>query len=67
MEMGSRTFIEKLLKFHKEYKKKATLTAVKPPSRFGALEINENNLIGKFKEKPLGENMDQWWFFCLRA
>ena len=48
--------IEKLLKFHKEYKKKATLTAVKPPSRFGALEINENNIVSSFREKPLGEN-----------
>ena len=38
--------------------KKATLTAVKPPSRFGALEINENNLVSKFKEKPLGK--DAW-------
>lgn len=47
--------IEKLLKFHKKNQKKATLTAVKPPARFGALEINENNLVSKFKEKPVGE------------
>ena len=47
--------IDKLLKFHKEHNKKATVTAVKPPSRFGALEINQNNLVSKFKEKPVGE------------
>ncbi|KGG00317.1 MULTISPECIES: glucose-1-phosphate cytidylyltransferase [Prochlorococcus] len=47
--------INELLKFHKINKKKATLTAVKPPSRFGALEINEDNLVAQFKEKPIGE------------
>ena len=47
--------INELLKFHKINKKKATLTAVKPPSRFGALEINEDNLVSQFKEKPIGE------------
>ena len=41
--------INELLKFHK-INKKATLTAVKPPSRFGALEINEDNLVSNLKK-----------------
>ncbi len=48
--------IDNLLNFHKKNKTKATLTAVKPPSRFGTLRINDDNIVTKFKEKPLGEN-----------
>ena len=43
--------LKKLLKFHKENKKKITMTAVHPPARFGELEIS-NNLVKKFEEKP---------------
>mgnify|MGYP001196539843 FL=1 len=42
--------IDKLLNFLKSNKKLATITAVRPPARFGALEIN-NNVVVKFKEK----------------
>jgi glucose-1-phosphate cytidylyltransferase len=42
--------INKLIDFHKSNKKLATITAVRPPARFGALEIN-NNVVIKFKEK----------------
>jgi len=41
---------DKLLNFHKSNKKLATITAVRPPARFGALEIN-NNVVIKFEEK----------------
>lgn len=43
--------INKLYNFHKKNKKKITVTAVHPPSRFGELEI-KGNLVQKFKEKP---------------
>ena len=33
----------------------ATLSAVNPPGRFGALSINENNKVEIFKEKPKGD------------
>ena len=42
--------INKLLKFHKDKKKLVTLTAVNPPARFGALQIN-NGIITTFREK----------------
>ena len=44
-----------LLKFHKDHGREATITAVSPPGRFGALEI-EDNAVQRFIEKPPGDN-----------
>lgn len=46
--------ITKLISFHRKQGKQATLTAVTPPGRFGALDIHDN-LITNFKEKPKGD------------
>ena len=46
--------IENLINFHKAHGKDATLTAVYPPGRFGALEI-KNKKVVKFREKPKGD------------
>ncbi len=46
--------IEKLLEFHKSHGKYATLTAVQPSGRFGALDL-ENEKVKAFKEKPKGD------------
>ena len=46
--------ISELIKFHKQHPKDATLTAVYPPGRFGALDIKDNQVI-QFKEKPRGD------------
>ena len=43
--------ITKLLQFHKSHGKIATVTAVRPPVRFGELIIN-NNKVEEFAEKP---------------
>lgn len=43
--------LRKLLMLHKKNKKIATLTAVRPPARFGELFINRN-FVDKFEEKP---------------
>ncbi|WP_411822925.1 glucose-1-phosphate cytidylyltransferase [Leptospira sp. 'Mane'] len=48
--------LPKLLAFHKNHGKAATLTAIQPSGRFGALEITENNSVTGFKEKPKGES-----------
>lgn len=40
----------KLLSFHRTHNKKATVTAVRPPARFGVLE-SENGLVTHFGEK----------------
>tara|TARA_A100001234_G_scaffold121956_1_gene106960 strand:+ start:2805 stop:3569 length:765 start_codon:yes stop_codon:yes gene_type:complete len=45
--------IGKLINFHKSHGKHATITAVAPPSRYGALEL-VGNKVESFKEKPEG-------------
>jgi len=47
--------INELISFHKKHKKLATLTAVRPPGRFGALKIDKENNVQKFEEKPEGD------------
>ena len=44
--------LKKLLNFHIKHKKIATVTAVKPPIKFGEMEIKKNNLVKSFIEKP---------------
>ena len=44
-----------LLAFHKSHGKDATVTAVAPPGRYGALDI-EADLVQRFVEKPPGDN-----------
>jgi len=57
--------IEQLLEHHKRFGKLATVTAVRPPARFGTIEIS-NSLVTKFAEK---DPQDAGWinggFFCL--
>jgi len=43
-----------LLAFHRHHGKQATVTAVQPPGRFGALEIQGDRVRG-FQEKPQGD------------
>jgi len=43
--------IKKTIKFHKKNKRLVTVTAVRPPARFGLLKINKNKVV-YFKEKP---------------
>ena len=49
--------LNKLLKFHKKNKRLVTLTAVRPPARFGALRIRGQN-VSYFKEKS---KVDEGW------
>jgi glucose-1-phosphate cytidylyltransferase len=47
--------IAELVEFHKKHKKKVTVTAVQPESRFGALDIADNDEVRSFLEKPKSE------------
>ena len=49
--------IKKLLTFHKKNKKLVTLTAARPPARFGAIRIS-NKFVNYFKEKS---KLDEGW------
>ena len=44
----------KLIEFHRDHGRLATVTAVKPPGRYGALE-RSGNLVTHFTEKPPGD------------
>ena len=57
--------ITDLIKFHKNNQAIATVTAVQPPARFGALELNKNKVVS-FREKPPGDvNWINGGFFVL--
>lgn len=43
--------IRKLIEFHENHGRAATVTAVRPPARFGALQI-EDDVVRHFDEKP---------------
>jgi glucose-1-phosphate cytidylyltransferase len=57
--------IEELIAHHKRFGKLATVTAVRPPARFGTIEVSEG-IVTKFAEK---DPQDAGWinggFFCL--
>jgi glucose-1-phosphate cytidylyltransferase len=55
--------INKLLDFHKNQGKLATLTSVQPLGRFGAIEIDKQNNVSKFQEKPIGDGWINGGFF----
>ena len=57
--------IRNLLKFHKSHGKLATLTAVRPPARYGHL-IFDGDRVAEFNEKPqIGEGWINGAFFVL--
>jgi glucose-1-phosphate cytidylyltransferase len=48
--------IGKLIAFHEDHGHLATVTAVRPPGRFGALELT-NGRVNRFSEKPPGDDL----------
>ena len=58
--------IKNLVEFHKSHGKLATMTAFQPDGRFGALDINNDNIITSFLEKPKGDGnwINAGFFVC---
>jgi glucose-1-phosphate cytidylyltransferase len=57
--------IDALLKFHRHHGKLATITAVRPPARFGGL-VFDGDWVAEFTEKPqIGEGWINGGFFVL--
>ncbi len=57
--------LHNLLSFHRSHGKLATLTAVRPPARYGHLELNED-AVEEFSEKPqTGEGWINGAFFVI--
>jgi glucose-1-phosphate cytidylyltransferase len=56
--------LNRLLAFHKSHGRLATVTAVRPPARFGDLRIAEDQRVTNFEEKPqAGEGWINGGFF----
>ena len=63
-ELGNETFcltygdgvaaldIQRVISFHRANKRKATVTAVPSPGRFGILELDNSSAVSRFREKP---------------
>lgn len=45
--------LDKLLKFHKEQNKIATITVINPGQRFGSVELNSDGIVTAFREKNI--------------
>lgn len=58
--------IKKLIEFHKAHGKAVTMTSAQPDGRFGALDIDCNNKVNEFKEKPKGDGswINAGYFVC---
>jgi glucose-1-phosphate cytidylyltransferase len=58
--------IEKLVAHHQSGKKLLTVTGVRPPSRFGELQVDEKNNVTGFNEKPQasGGRISGGFFVC---
>jgi len=58
--------IKKLVEFHKTHGKSMTMTSAQPDGRFGALDINKDNQVKEFKEKPKGDGswINAGYFVC---
>ncbi len=58
--------INALVDFHKKSHKIATLTAVQPSGKFGALVIDSSNTVTQFQEKPKGDGawINGGFFVC---
>jgi len=50
--------IDKLISFHETHGKLVTVTAVRPPARFGQIELDSHSMVSSFREKP---QLDQGW------
>ena len=58
--------VGKVVAFHQSSQVLATLTAARPPGRFGALDLDSSGRVRNFKEKPSGDGgMINGGFFVL--
>jgi len=58
--------IPELIDFHKNHGKAITMTAVQPEGRFGSMDLDDNNNVTRFVEKPKGDGswINGGFFVC---
>ena len=52
-----------LLAFHREHGKVATVTATRPLSRFGVVDLDDESVVRRFREKPTSDDWVNSGFF----
>jgi glucose-1-phosphate cytidylyltransferase len=52
-----------LLEYHRSHGKLATVTTVRPPSRFGVLDLADGGRVERFREKPVADGWINVGFF----
>ena len=55
--------INELIEFHKKHGKIATVTTVRPVSRFGVLDLKQDGTVERFREKPQSDGWINAGFF----
>jgi glucose-1-phosphate cytidylyltransferase len=55
--------LKALNSFHEAHGKIATVTSVRPTNRFGSMQIDKNNSVTEFAEKPLAEKRVNGGYF----
>jgi glucose-1-phosphate cytidylyltransferase len=58
--------LTKLLAFHRGHGKLATITTTRPLSRFGIVDMDENQVVRRFREKPQGDDWVSSGFFVFQ-
>jgi len=58
--------ISETIRFHQNHGKLVTMTSIQPEGRYGALDINNNNEVNSFIEKPKGDGnwINGGFFVC---
>ena len=57
--------INELIKFHNNHKKMVTISAVRPPARFGSLTLEGSNVLNFKEKKQLGDSWINGGFFVI--
>jgi glucose-1-phosphate cytidylyltransferase len=57
--------INQLIEFHEKHQKMITITAVRPPARFGSLSLNGSDVINFKEKKQLGESWINGGYFVI--
>ena len=59
--------INALIKFHESHNKMVTVSAVRPPARFGSLSLEGSNVVKFQEKKQLGESWINGGFFVMNS
>lgn len=57
--------INELIEFHNKHKKMVTISAVRPPARFGSLSLEGSNVLNFKEKKQLGDSWINGGFFVI--